>query len=231
MNPQADNPTSLDLNDNDVVYDGGRGKRYVSHLGNVMYRQQVSSILSQYEQASSRSTKRQLCIQICNHVRQLNGRFLQLDPDTSQFTELDDNAVLPKIAQLCRNQLKENRKTLAFNDMSEELRTMVSSVCHIPLSQVTTVLSNSTIRKEVTKQYNSFSQGLKKTICPQSRLDRPNQSHPQAKTSAPPSLHATNNANKAINAEIRNIFKAHSQSPTDVPMLKSMSSSNQQPPL
>ena len=93
------------------------------------------------------------------------------------------------------------------------------------------MLSNSTIRKEVTKQHNSFSQGLKKTVCPQSRLDRPNQSHPHAKTSAPPSLHATNNANKAINAKITNVCNAYSQSPTDVPTLKSISSSDQQPSL
>ena len=233
---KSQSPTSptnvIELHTNDVVCDGGRGKRYVKHPGNQDHRQQVSNIVSRYQHAS-RSQKRVLCLQVLHHVHQNKGRFLQLDPVTQNFAELDNKLVLQKITQLFRNQLKEHRKTLALKDLPNHLTKVLSSVSHIPVQQVTTFLTNSTTRNQVQKEFLAFSQKVnqifQQSSLSSSSLDK--QQLPTCHKSNHPSPPPTQTTNSTLfDKNLKNIFNAYTQNPSGVPNQRSLSSSDQPSP-
>ena len=150
-------------NDNDVIWDGTLNQ-YVQHPGNKKYRLQVSSILFQYNNAD-RALKQELRLKIRDHIRNHEGRFLQFDPSTSQFLESHDKAVDTKISQLLCNQLKEHRrKTAPSNDVPIDLQNVVSSVCDIPQSRVTSLLSDPTTRNQVHKHFQDISKLIKEAM-------------------------------------------------------------------
>ena len=219
-------------NNNDVICDE-RLNCFVQHPGNKKCRLQVLSILFQCNNAN-RSLKRELRLKICDHIRNHNGRFLQFNPTTSQYLELDDKAVDTKISQLLCNQLKEHRrKTAPSNDVPIDLQNVVSSVCDIPQSRVTSLLSDPTTRNQVHKHFQDISKLIKeamsKSITPS---ETPEHLQPKKPSTSPltPQTKTTNKAARTndatIDQTISDIFKVYAQKPTNVPSTKSLSASN-----
>jgi hypothetical protein len=85
-------PESYRLHDFDVVC--GRGRTCFNHVGNVRFREVVSSHLQRYMEATTKPDKTSIICNIVDYIRQTSptagGGFVKLDKITSRYYEVGD---------------------------------------------------------------------------------------------------------------------------------------------
>ena len=79
----------------------GRGRRNLSHSGNMMFRTLVEGCKEEYFEADSRKVKFRLTQDIVDTVRSVSGRFLKMDE--SGWQEVDDEIARLKVSHLFRD--------------------------------------------------------------------------------------------------------------------------------
>ena len=87
----------------------GRGKKILSHPGNQLFKEIVSTRLNAYLDAESRLDKTAILMDVIEQVRQNNpgGGFVKQNPKTGQYFEVGDFLAKEKTAQAFRDALHE----------------------------------------------------------------------------------------------------------------------------
>ena len=228
------NASTIILNENDVVFTGGKGIHFINHPGNVNYRNLVYEKLFNYK--NLHTTQRLVrCHEVYNTIVSSGGRFLQLvnttdfAPDNCSFVEIFwPDGVKPQIQMCFRNTGKNNPEH--YNGLSSQqsqpphadLSTILSALFkNIPPEQLHSFLANPATVNNITQCFNSLAEQL--------QLEQTFQFQGLVKQSS------VNNSNTCsetqtiqtkTDATIKSLFRSFQEDTEDIPTTKNLLSSS-----